>query len=47
VFKVMVTYRSGKSDLAELPDDEANDALGQAAQRMATGDVVDVVAWEV
>lgn len=47
MFKIKVSYKSGDTDLAELPEGEAREAVSRATLRMVTGDVVDVVAWEV
>lgn len=47
MFKVKISYPSGGSDLLECAEAEAREAVFRAALRMETGEVSDVIAWEV
>lgn len=46
MFSVRISYESGAADLFECTEDEAREHVSQATLGMASGEVIDVVAWE-
>jgi hypothetical protein len=47
MFRVRINYKSGASDLLECPEAEAREAVSRASLKMAAGEVINVIAWEI